>query len=380
MRNGVLLSRIASRIVLAKTSGCDVNISGLDDSRTAPDTVADNGTAADPAWQAVRAPKRIKALVLVLVLVLATALSGPVAAQDYPTRAIQLIVPSTPATTGDQLARLLGPLLAQRWKVPVVVDNKAGAGGLIGIDAAAKAAPDGHTLLFSATAFSTLPALKSPLPYDPLKSFAPVVLLGGSPLVLAVANGVPATTVREFIEHVKKQPAGSVNYASPGAGSVHHLTMELFKQQTGLTLTHVPYKGTAGALNDLAAGHVQAGVVALQSSLALVQAGKFRLLAVIGPQRAAQFPNVPTLGEAGVPNVVSEAWYGISAPAGTPPAVLDKLNTEVNALLLLPEVKDAMARMGVNTAGGKPERLDSLVRSELVMWKQVVQKGHITAD
>jgi tripartite-type tricarboxylate transporter receptor subunit TctC len=314
------------------------------------------------------------------VLLLAACFSGPLAAQDYPSRAITLLVPSTPATTGDQLARLLGPLLSLRWKVPVVVDNKAGAGGLIGIDAAAKAAPDGHTLLFSATAFSTLPALKPQLPYDPLKNFAPVLLLGSSPLVLAVANSVPATTVREFIEYVKKQPPGSVNYASPGAGSVHHLTTELFKQQTGLTLTHVPYKGTAGALNDLAAGHVQAGVVALQSSLALVQAGKFRLLAVIGPQRAAQFPNVPTLGEAGVPNVVSEAWYGITAPAGTPPAVLDKLNTEVNALLLLPEVKDAMARMGVNAAGGKPERLDSVVRSELVMWKQVVQKGHITAD
>jgi tripartite-type tricarboxylate transporter receptor subunit TctC len=317
---------------------------------------------------------------LLAATLLAAGWISPAAAQDYPARAIQLIVPSTPATTGDQLARLLGPLLAQRWKVPVVVDNRAGAGGLIGIDAAAKAAPDGYTLLFSATAFSTLPALKAQLPFDPLKNFSSVLLLGGSPLVLAVANGVPATTVREFIEYVKKQPPGSVNYASPGAGSVHHLTMELFKQQTGLTMTHVPYKGTAGALNDLAAGHVQAGVVALQSSLALVQAGKFRLLAVIGPQRAAQFPNVPTLGEAGVPNVVSEAWYGITAPAGTPPAVLEKLNTEVNALLLLPEVKDALARMGVNAAGGKPERLDSVVRSELVMWKQVVQKGHISAD
>ncbi len=347
-----------------------MKITGLDDARC--------GTGTGLPVTADKPPMHFK--LPLVALLLAACFSAPLAAQDYPTRAIQLIVPSTPATTGDQLARLLGPLLAQRWKVPVVVDNKAGAGGLIGIDAASKATPDGHTLLFSATAFSTLPALKPQLPYDPLKNFVPVVLLGNSPLVLAVANGVPATTVREFIEHVKKQPPGTINYASPGAGSVHHLTMELFKQQTGLTLTHVPYKGTAGALNDLAAGHVQASVVALQSALALVQAGKFRLLAVIGPQRAAQFPNVPTLGEAGVPNVVSEAWYGITAPAGTPPAVLDKLNAEVNALLLLPEVKDAMARMGVNAAGGKSERLDSLVRSELVMWKQVVSKGHITAD
>ena len=325
-------------------------------------------------------PMYFKPLVAAALLAALAGAPSQAQAQDYPTRALQMIVPSTPATTGDQLARLLGPMLAQRWKVPVVVDNKAGAGGLIGIDAAAKAAPDGYTLLFSATAFSTLPALKAQLPYDPLKSFTPVLLLGSSPLVLAVANGVPATTVREFIDYVKKQPPGSVNYASPGAGSVHHLTMELLKQQTGLTLTHVPYKGTAGALNDLAAGHVQASVVALQSSLALVQAGRFRLLAVIGSQRTAQFANVPTLGEAGVPNVDSEAWYGITAPAGTPPAVIEKLNAEINTLLLLPEVKDAMARMGVNAAGGKPERLDSLVRSELLMWKQVVNKGHITAE
>jgi tripartite-type tricarboxylate transporter receptor subunit TctC len=301
-------------------------------------------------------------------------------AQNYPSRAIQFIVPSTAGTTGDQLARVLGPKLSQRWNVPIVVENKVGAGGIIGIDAGAKAKPDGYTFLFSATAFSTLAALRPKLPYDPVKDFSPIVLLGTSPLVLVVTNSVPAKTVREFIDYVKKQPPGSLDYASPGVGSVHHLTMELFKQETGINMTHVPYKGTSGALNDVVAGHVQASVVVLQTAAPLVQGGKMRMLAVMGPERAAQFPQVPTLAEAGVPKVVSEAWFAITAPAGTPPAVIAKMNADVNSLLALPEIKESMAKMGVDPAGGKPEKLDVLVRNEIKMWTQVVKKGNIVAD
>ncbi len=301
-------------------------------------------------------------------------------AQDYPSRTIQFIVPSTAGTTGDQLARLLGPKLSQRWNVPVVVENRVGAGGMIGIEAGAKASPDGYTFLFSATALSTLSALRPKLPYDPIKSFSPVVLLGSSPLVLVVTNSVPAKTVAEFVAYAKKQPPGKLNYASPGLGSVHHLTMELFKQQTGLYLTHIPYKGTGGALNDVAAGHVEASVVVLQTALPLLQGGKMRMLAVMGPQRVAQFPDVPTLAQAGVPNVVSEAWFGVTAPVGTPPAVIAKMNSEINSLLALPEVKEAMAKAGVDPIGGKPEKLDALVHSEIKMWTQVVKKGNITAD
>jgi tripartite-type tricarboxylate transporter receptor subunit TctC len=301
-------------------------------------------------------------------------------AQDYPSRTIQFIVPSTAGTTGDQLARLLGPRLTQRWNVPVVVDNKVGAGGMIGIEAGAKASPDGYTFLFSATALSTLPALRPKLPYDPIKSFSPVVLLGSSPLVLVVTDSVPAKTVAEFVAYAKKQPPGKLNYASPGLGSVHHLTMEMFKQQTGLFLTHIPYKGTGGALNDLVAGHVEASVVVLQTALPLLQAGKIRMLAVMGPQRVAQFPDAPTLAQAGVPNVVSEAWFGVAAPAGTPTSVIAKMNAEINSLMALTEVKEAMAKAGVDPIGGKPERLDALVQSEIKMWNQVVKKGNITAD
>jgi tripartite-type tricarboxylate transporter receptor subunit TctC len=301
-------------------------------------------------------------------------------AQDYPNRSIQFIVPTSAGTTGDQLARLLGPKLTQRWNVPIVVENKVGAGGSIGIEAGARANPDGYSFLFAATSFSTLPALRTKLPYDPVKSFVPVVMLGASPLVLIVANKVPAKTVREFVDYAKKQPAGSLNYASPGLGGVQHLTMELFMQEAGIKLLHVPYKSMAGALNDLAAGHVQAGVVVLQTALPLVQSGKMRALAVLSAERVAPLPQLPTMAEAGVPKVVSEAWFGVMAPAGTPASVLQKMNTEINQLLTLPDVKEALDKVGVDTAGGKPERLEALVASDLKMWMQVVKKANIAPE
>jgi len=315
---------------------------------------------------------------LALVFVALAYVSG--FAQEFPNRSVQFIVPSSAGTTGDQLARLLGPKLGQRWNVPIVVENKVGAGGLIGIEAAAKSNPDGHVILFAATAFSTLPALRTKTPYDPLKSFAPIVLMGASPLVLVVTNNTPAKTVREFVDYAKKQPPGSLNYASPGLGGVQHLTMELFMQEAGIKLLHVPYKSMSGALNDLAAGHVQAGVVVLQTALPLVQSGKMRALAVLSAERVAPLPNTPTMAEAGIPNVVSDAWFGVMAPAGTPSSTLNKINSEINGLFALPDVKDALDKMGVFMAGGKPERLEALVASDLKMWSQVVKKANITPE
>ena len=312
---------------------------------------------------------------------LALACAWPAAshAQDYPSRTIQFVVPYTSGTTADVLARLLGAKLAQRWNVPVVVENKVGAGGVIGTDAVAKAAPDGHTVLFVATSFGTIPALQPKMPFDPIKSFAPVSLLGTSAMTLVSSNKFPAATVREFVEEVKKQP-GVVNYASPGTGSSQHLAMELFKQETGTNMVHVPYKGTAGALNDIVAGHVQASVVSLQTATALVQNGKMRMLGVMSRERASTFPQVPTLAESGYPNLLVDTWYGVMAPAGTPPAVINKLNAEINQLLTLPEVKEAMAKQGVDPVGGKPEKLDTLVRSELKLWSRVVSRGKITPE
>ncbi|MBI2317486.1 MAG: hypothetical protein HYU75_10900 [Betaproteobacteria bacterium] len=192
---------------------------------------------------------------------------------------------------------------------------------------------------------------------------------------MVVSSNFPANTVREFIDQVKRRP-GVFNFGSPGIGSSQHLGMELLKQETGINLVHVPYKGTAGVLNDIIAGLVQASVVALPSAVPYVQSGKLRMLAVMGTERAAKLPLVPTLAEVGVPNVIFEVWYGVMAPAGTPGAVVAKFNAEVNDLLALPDVKEVMDRQGVNPAGGKPEAFDSRVRSGIKLWTQVMTRGN----
>ncbi|MDB5727034.1 MAG: Tripartite tricarboxylate transporter family receptor [Noviherbaspirillum sp.] len=312
-------------------------------------------------------------------LLCASVLPSVSQAQAYPSRTINFIVPYTPGTTADVLARLLGAKLSQRWNVPVVVDNKTGASGIIGTDFVAKAQPDGYTILFPATSYGTLPAINPKLPFDPVKSFAPVSLLGTSAMTLVVSTKFPANNVRELIDQAKKQP-GVINYASPGTGGSQHLAMELFKQEANINMLHVPYKGTAGALNDLIAGHVQASVVSLQSATPFVQKGSLRMVGVMSRQRVPTFPQVPTLAEAGFPDMQVETWYGVMAPAGTPPAVIAKLNAEINNLLTLPDIKEAMAKQGVDPAGGKPEKLGTLVRSELKLWTQVVTRGKIVAD
>jgi tripartite-type tricarboxylate transporter receptor subunit TctC len=293
---------------------------------------------------------------------------------------LQFIVPSSPGTTGDQLARLIGSKITIRSTTPVVVDNRVGAGGIIGIDYVAKAVPDGKTFLFSATAFSTLAALRSDLPYDPIKNFSPIVLLGTSPLVFVVTNSVPAKSMKEFVEYVGKQTPGSVNYASPGVGSVHHLTMEMFLQNTGIQMTHVPYKASANSMADIVAGHVQAGFVVLQTATQLVQSGKMRMLAVMGNSRSNQFPQVPTFIESGFNLPVINAWFGISAPANLSTNQIAAFNSEFNQILKLPDVQSAMLKMGVTPAGGNPEKLDTLVKNELKIWGQVVKKADITLD
>ena len=312
-------------------------------------------------------------------LVFAAALPLPAHAQEYPSRPIRFIVPFTPGTAADSWARLLGPQISQRWGVPVVVDNRSGASGIIGIEAAANANPDGHTFLFSGTAFGTLAAMNPKLPYDPHKSFSPVVMLGTSPLTLVVANKFPAASVRELIEQAKKQP-GAINYATSGTGSVFHLTMEWFKQENGINLVHVPYKGMAGVASDLVAGHVPVSLMVLQTVAPHVQSGRVRMLAMLGRERAPQFPQVPTLAESGMPNVVVYAWAGVLAPAKTPQAAIARLNEQINALIAISENRETLARLGISIVGGKPDALEKLVRSEIKTWTQVVKRGNIRTE
>ena len=300
-------------------------------------------------------------------------------AQDYPNRPVHIVVPYTPSTGADILARLLGPKLGERWKVGVVTENKPGATGNIGADFVAKAAPDGHTLLFVATSFGTTPALQKNLPYDPVKSFEPVALIATSGLVIVVNPQVPARSMKELIELAKRQP-GKLHYSSPGNGGPQHLAMELVKLETGMNIVHVPYKAAAGALADVVGGHVDATVAAVQTAHPQVQAGRLRALAVMSLERSPAYPDVPTMKEQGLSDLEVETWYGAFVPAGTPPQIVEKLNSDVNAALRETQVREALEKQGMTPVGGTPQRLGDLVKKELPRWSRVVSAAGIKAD
>jgi tripartite-type tricarboxylate transporter receptor subunit TctC len=300
-------------------------------------------------------------------------------AASWPNRTVQIVVPYTPGTGADLLSRILGPKLAERWKVGVVTDNRAGASGNIGTDFVAKAAPDGYLLLCTATSFGTNPALNAKLPFDPVKSFAPVILLATSSMAVIVTPGLPATTMREFLDLARSQP-GKLYYSSPGNGGPQHLAMELLKLDAHIDLVHVPYKGSGGALADLVGGHVQAMIVSLQTVAPYVQSGRLRMLAVMSSERSPAFPDAPTLKELGLPDLEVETWYGMFAPAGTPAAVVAKLNAELNVLLRESDVRQLLAKQGMIPAGGPAARFGELVKRELARWSRVVAAAGIRAD
>jgi tripartite-type tricarboxylate transporter receptor subunit TctC len=317
---------------------------------------------------------RMRGLIAVLACVAGVAL-----AQDFPSRTVHLVVPYTPGTGADILARLLGPKLSERWKVAVVTENKAGATGNIGTDFVAKSAPDGHTLLFVATSFGTTPALSRNLPFDPVKSFAPVALVATSGLVVVVNPQLAVRSLKEFIELARREP-GKLHYSSPGNGGPQHLAMELLKLETGMDIVHVPYKGAAGALADVVGGHVQATIAALQTAHPSVASGKLRAIGVMSAERSSAFPEVPTLKEQGLPAMEVETWYAAFAPAGVPPQAVAKLNLDLNRVLRDPAIREMLAKQGMTPEGGPPERLGNLVKSELARWTRVVNAAGIKAD
>jgi tripartite-type tricarboxylate transporter receptor subunit TctC len=324
----------------------------------------------------------MRSLLLLGALVPFFALCGGATAQDagsYPARNVTLVVPYTPGTGADILSRILGPKLAERWKVGVITDNRAGASGNIGTEHVAKSAPDGYTLLCTATSFGTAPALSAKLPFDPVKSFTPVALLATSAVSLTVNPELPAKSLAEFVELAKKAP-GKYYYASPGSGGPQHLTMELLKQELKIDLVHVPYKGSGGAVSDLIAGHVQAMAISLQTAAPYVQGGKLRMLSVMSAERSPAFPDVPTMKELGLADLEVETWYGVFAPAGTPAPVVARINAELNALLGQPDVRALLEKQGMNAGGGSPERFGALVKNELARWSRVVKAAGIKAD
>jgi tripartite-type tricarboxylate transporter receptor subunit TctC len=315
---------------------------------------------------------------LVIAALLAFA-SDPALAQRLSERPIFIIVPFTPGSGPDVLARIVGEEIRKRWNQPVVVDNKPGASGNLGAQAAARAAPDGHTLVLSVNTFLMNAALYKTLNYDPVKSFDPIVELATGSLALAAHPSTPATTTRELIDYAKANP-GKLTYASPGRGTPQHLAMELFKLTAGVDLTHVPYTGSAGAVKDLAGGHVNTMFIPVHTVLPLAADNQVRLFAIGSEQRSALAPDVPTLAEQGLSGFEVDLWYALSAPAGTPKDIIDRYNAVVNEILASPDVKEQFAKQGLVPVGGTPQHLADLIAKDLPRWAKVVQEAGITPE
>jgi tripartite-type tricarboxylate transporter receptor subunit TctC len=322
----------------------------------------------------------LSSLVRAAALLAAIALAlAPARAQRLSDRTIFIVVPFTPGTGIDVLARLVGEELRQRWNQPVVVENKPGASGNIGTQAASRAEPDGHTVMMTVNTFVMNASLFKSLPYDPVRSFEPIVEVATGAVALAVHPSVPAKSVRELIAAAKAAP-GAITYASPGRGTPQHLAMELFKLTAGVDLKHVPYIGSAGAVKDLVGGHVKAMFIPVHTVLPLAGDGQVRVLAIGSDQRSPMAPAVPTLAEEGVAGFDVDLWYGLLAPAGTPKDIVQRYNAAVNEILGTPKVREALAQQGLIAIGGPPERLGELVQKDLARWAKVVKDAGITAE
>ncbi len=320
---------------------------------------------------------------LFLSLTAATLLAASVAhaqTSTFPNRPVTLVVPFTPGSGSDTIARIVGPKLSARWGQPVVVDNKPGASGNLGTQAVATAAPDGHTLLMAINTHTITPAIYKNMPFDAVRDFAPVTKLAEASLTLAVHPGLPVQDMRSLIAYAKANP-GKLNYATPGNGTPHHMAMELLKSTYGVFMVHVPYKGIAGALTDVMGGHAHLMFASVPSVRTHAQAGKVRLLAVTGAQRSAQVPDVPTFREQGFqPMDAVDAWYAVLAPARTAPELVARLNQDFAEVMNTEEVKAELARQGLLVRTSTPEQLGALIRSDIARWQKVVSTAGITAD
>ena len=298
----------------------------------------------------------------------------------YPTRPIRLVVPFTPGGSTDILARAIGQKLTEVWGQPVVIDNVPGAGGSIGADKVAKATADGYTLLMGHIGtLAVNPSLYPALPYDPVKSFAPVAWVARVPNVLVVNPAVNAQSIKELIALAKARP-GQLNYGSGGNGSAANLATEYFKLQTGTSLLHIPYRGTAPAVTDLMGGQIQLLFTGAPAVLGQIRNGQLRALAVSSPQRLEALPNVPTMSESGYPGFEADQWYGIVAPAGTPREIVLKLNSQINQSLASNELKTRLNNEGAIAAANTPEAFGQHIVREIARWKPVIQSGRVRSE
>lgn len=300
-------------------------------------------------------------------------IAAPVAAQPYPGKPIRIIVPFTPGGSNDVLARVVGERLTQAWGQPAVVENRPGAAGHIGAEAAAKSPPDGYTLFVAPNDLLTIaPALYAKLPFDPVKDYAPVALLGALPIVLVVNAASPIMSVKDLIAAGKARP-DSLSYASSGGGTPQHVSAEMFKLMTGTPMVHVPYKGTGPAMADLLGGQVQVLFSPINSAIPHIKSGKLRALAVASDTRVSYLPDVPTMQEAGLPGYKNDIWIALLAPAGTPKDVVDKLNREVNAMLRQSDVKEKLQAQGIEAVTASPGDLSTLIASDTAKWAKIIR-------
>lgn len=298
----------------------------------------------------------------------------------YPNKAVRVIVPFAAGGGADVVARLVFARLSVRLGQSFVIDNRGGAGGIVGTDAVAKSAPDGYTLLLGQTGPSALnPALFNKLPYDPVADFAPVVQLTAYPYVIVVNPSVPAKTLAELVALAKAKP-GSLSFGTAGTGSSGQLAAEMFMRATGTAMTHVPYKGAGPALVDTVAGVTSMTFGDMAASTPLVTGGRLRALAVTGPHRTILLPDVPTVSESGYPGFEALAWHGVYAPAHTPPEIVDKLNKAIAAILADPEVRDRLLRDGIEPVGASPAAFGAYTREEIRKWGGIVREANIRLE
>ncbi len=297
----------------------------------------------------------------------------------YPTKPIRIIVPYTPAGTTDILARLVGQKLSEAWGQPVLIENKPGANGNIGTEAAAKAPNDGYTVVMGTVApFGINPSLYK-LGFDPVKDFVPITLVALVPNILVVNPNLPVKSVADLIAYAKANP-GKLTFGSPGNGSSAHLSGELFKSMAGVDMLHVPYKGNAGVLADLTGGQISLAIDNIPVYIEQARAGKLRALAVSTPKRSSAAPDLPTLAESGLPGFNVSSWFGLYAPAGTPPEIIAKWNAEVARILKLPDVRERLLTLGAEPGGNTSEEFGAFTRSEIARWASVVKQSGVKVD
>jgi tripartite-type tricarboxylate transporter receptor subunit TctC len=318
-------------------------------------------------------------LVILILVFFEAALVVAQPADPYPSKPVRLILPFPPGGGTDILGRLIAERLAASLGQAVVVENRGGAGGNVGAEAAARAAPDGYTVILAATTLAISPSLYAKLGYDPLRDFAPISLVAIVPNVMVTHPSVPAQTLQEFIALAKAKP-GALNFGSGGAGTSNHLGGELFNIVAGVKLVHIPYKGVNLAMNDVLAGNVQLVLIGIPAAAANIKSGKLRALAVLARERSGALPEVPTAAEAGLPDFDVTTWYGVLAPAGTPRAIVLRLNAELVRIMHAPDLKERLATMATDPRTSTPEEFAAYIRQETARWGEVVRKTGIRAE